>query len=110
MSLWGPLAERYEVVRPRKLLAPYGGGIRGMLTLEILAERERQLAEVTASDDTFRLYDFFDYIGGTSTGAIISTDSVQHLDDLSRVGQSVAKGVRVQDCGPFVTRWDRTRP
>ena len=72
MSLWGPLAERYEAVRPRKMLALDGGGIRGMLTLEILAEMERQLAEVTASDDTFRLCDFFDYIGGTSTGAIIS--------------------------------------
>ncbi len=39
MSLWGPLAERYEdparePYRPRKLLALDGGGIRGVITLE----------------------------------------------------------------------------
>ena len=31
-------------------------------------------------------------------------DSVEHLDELSRVGRAVAKDVRVQDFGPFVTR------
>lgn len=37
MSPWGPLAERFESERPRKLLALDGGGIRGILTLEVLA-------------------------------------------------------------------------
>ena len=73
MSLWGPLAERYDTVRPRKLLALDGGGIRGVMTLEILAEIERQLRDLTGGDESFRLCDFFDYIGGTSTGAIIAT-------------------------------------
>ncbi len=72
MTLWGPLAERYETERPRKLLALDGGGIRGVLTLEILAEIERQLAKLTGRGAEFRLCDFFDYIGGTSTGAIIA--------------------------------------
>lgn len=72
MNLWGPLAERYEIDRPRKLLALDGGGIRGIISLEILAEIERKLAEASGEGDKFRLCDFFDYIGGTSTGAIIA--------------------------------------
>jgi patatin-like phospholipase/acyl hydrolase len=45
MSLWGHLAERYEnTERPRALLALDGGGIRGAMTLEVLAEIEKQLA------------------------------------------------------------------
>lgn len=72
MSLWGPLSGRYEVRRPRKMLALDGGGIRGVLSLEILKEIERQLAEATGAGSSFRLCDFFDYIGGTSTGAIIA--------------------------------------
>lgn len=72
MSLWGPLAERYETERPRKLLALDGGGIRGVLTLEVLIKIEEMIAEATGQGNEFRLCDFFDYIGGTSTGAIIA--------------------------------------
>lgn len=72
MSRWGPLAGRYETKRPRKLLALDGGGIRGIMTLEILDEIERQLRKLTRGGDAFRLCDFFDYIGGTSTGAILA--------------------------------------
>lgn len=70
-KIWGPLAERYGSPQPRRLLALDGGGIRGILTLEILAEMERQLAPYSGRAD-FRLCHFFDYIGGTSTGAIIA--------------------------------------
>ncbi len=72
MSDWGHLHERYATGRRRKLLALDGGGIRGVLTLQILAEIERQLAGKTGRGDGFRLCDFFDYIAGTSTGAIIA--------------------------------------
>lgn len=72
MSNWGPLAERYTVNRQRKILALDGGGIRGVLTLEILLELETQLKTALKKGDDFRLSDFFDYIGGTSTGAIIA--------------------------------------
>jgi Patatin-like phospholipase len=77
MSVWGALAERYEVQPgeeppPRKLLALDGGGIRGILTLEVLLRIERLLAEATGEGEKFRLCDFFDYVGGTSTGAIIA--------------------------------------
>jgi patatin-like phospholipase/acyl hydrolase len=72
MSLWGPLADRYEVERPRKLLALDGGGIRGILTLEVLDRMERLLAQATGKGADFRLCDFFDYVAGTSTGAVIA--------------------------------------
>jgi uncharacterized protein len=73
MSLWGHLEERYGgEARPRKLLALDGGGIRGVLTLEVLSRMEELLAASTGRGKEFRLCDFFDYIGGTSTGAIIA--------------------------------------
>jgi uncharacterized protein len=73
MSPWGHLEERFGGgPRPRKLLALDGGGIRGVLTLEVLLRMEELLAEATGRGEEFRLCDFFDYIGGTSTGAIIA--------------------------------------
>jgi hypothetical protein len=58
---------------PHKLLALDGGGIRGIITLEILARIEQLLQRKLGRDDTFVLSEYFDYIAGTSTGAIIAT-------------------------------------
>ena len=69
MSSWGHLEKRFGTEQPRKLLALDGGGIRGVLSLEILAEIERKIVDKTG---IARLGDYFDYIGGTSTGAIIA--------------------------------------
>lgn len=63
------LKARFETERPRKILSLDGGGIRGVLTLEILAEMERQIKAATGIE---RLGEYFDYIGGTSTGSIIA--------------------------------------
>lgn len=57
---------------PRKLLALDGGGIRGIITLEILARIEHLLQQALGRDDSFVLSEYFDYIAGTSTGAIIA--------------------------------------
>jgi uncharacterized protein len=57
----------------RKLLALDGGGIRGMMSVEILAAIEALLQKRLGRDDDFALADYFDYIAGTSTGAIIAT-------------------------------------
>jgi hypothetical protein len=70
-SLWGPLEARFAKPGVRRILALDGGGIRGVLTLQILAEIERQLAP-GRGDGAFRLSKYFDYIAGTSTGAIIA--------------------------------------
>ena len=74
MSVWGKLAPRYEGKEneKHKILALDGGGIRGILTLEVLARMEEMLAEATGGGSAFRLCHFFDYVGGTSTGAIIA--------------------------------------
>lgn len=57
---------------PRKLLALDGGGIRGILTLEVLDRMEALLREELDADSGFVLGDYFDYVAGTSTGAIIA--------------------------------------
>ena len=72
MSLWGHLEGRYSTEQPRKLLALDGGGIRGVLTLQVLIRMEEVLAEKSGQGENFRLCNFFDYIAGTSTGAIIA--------------------------------------
>jgi hypothetical protein len=58
---------------PRKLLALDGGGIRGIITLEILAALEQKLQQATGAGEDFVLAHYFDYVAGTSTGAIIAT-------------------------------------
>ncbi len=65
------VADKLAKNGPRKLLALDGGGIRGLVTIEVLAEIERLLRE-EAGDEALVLADSFDYIGGTSTGAIIA--------------------------------------
>jgi hypothetical protein len=74
---WGRLRRRYETAAPRRLLALDGGGIRGLMTLQVLARMENLLADhYYPADDVrrqaFRLCHFFDYVAGTSTGAIIA--------------------------------------
>src|SRR5215217_5744023 len=72
MSFWGHLEKRYATRQPRKILALDGGGIRGVLTLQVLIRMEELLREKSGQGNDFRLCNFFDYIGGTSTGAIIA--------------------------------------
>jgi hypothetical protein len=64
-----PYWERQWPDERKKLLALDGGGLRGIITLEILARMEEILG---AGDESFVLADYFDYIAGTSTGAIIA--------------------------------------
>lgn len=56
---------------PKRILALDGGGIRGVITLQILKRIERILSYEEGPDT--RLSDYFDLIGGTSTGAIIAS-------------------------------------
>ena len=57
---------------PKKLLALDGGGIRGLITLEILSKIEQEVSEASGAGGDFVLGDYFDYVAGTSTGAIIA--------------------------------------
>jgi hypothetical protein len=69
---WGRLLDRYQNERPRKMLAIDGGGIRGLISLGILKKLETMLAANQGGGTSFRLCDYFDYVAGTSTGAIIA--------------------------------------
>lgn len=53
-GLWGPLAGRYAAAGPRRMLALDGGGMRGILALEMLAEMELQLAAITGTGASTR--------------------------------------------------------
>jgi patatin-like phospholipase/acyl hydrolase len=66
------IADRLKVGVPKKILACDGGGIRGMLSVEILAMIETLLRERLGQDDKFVLADYFDFFAGTSTGGIIA--------------------------------------
>jgi predicted acylesterase/phospholipase RssA len=65
------LTDRIESENQKKLLAIDGGGIRGVLALEVLQGIENILKAKSGRSD-FRLADYFDYIAGTSTGGIIA--------------------------------------
>ncbi len=71
-TTWGRLASRYKSKRARRLLALDGGGIRGVMTLRVLARLEQLLRARYGAGDSFRLAHYFDYIAGTSTGAILA--------------------------------------
>jgi uncharacterized protein len=65
------LIARIEPEGPKKLLAIDGGGIRGVLALEVL-QRIEDLLKTKSGHADFTLADYFDYIAGTSTGGIIA--------------------------------------
>jgi patatin-like phospholipase len=92
-----PLTKQQHLDRelaPKRILALDGGGIRGILTLEYLGVIEDMLRQRSGRKD-FLLCDYFDLIGGTSTGSIIAAGlacgmSVDELRKLYRgVGESV---------------------
>ena len=58
---------------PKRILALDGGGIRGALTLGYLQRMEDILRKQNGNNPNFALSDYFDLIGGTSTGSIIAS-------------------------------------
>ncbi len=67
------LIARMQAPGPKKILALDGGGIRGIMTVEILARIESLLRQELGRGDDFVLADYFDFVAGTSTGAILAT-------------------------------------
>ncbi|HZX67422.1 MAG TPA: patatin-like phospholipase family protein, partial [Candidatus Elarobacter sp.] len=63
---------RISAPGPKRMLALDGGGIRGLITIEILARLEELLRTALGREERFVLADYFDYVGGTSTGGIIA--------------------------------------
>jgi patatin-like phospholipase/acyl hydrolase len=54
---------------PKRLLALDGGGMRGLITMQVLRRMEELLG---GGDESYRLAQTFDFVVGTSTGAIIA--------------------------------------
>lgn len=108
-SLWGDLAARYETKQPRKILALDGGGIRGVLTLGILTKLEEDLKKQLGRGDDFRLCDYFDHFGGTSTGAIIAAglaigmSTHELLDFYKKFGKAMFAKARYTILGWFLS-------
>jgi patatin-like phospholipase/acyl hydrolase len=66
------LTEKLEPGSRKRILALDGGGIRGILTVEILAKIEQLLRQKSNRGEDFVLADYFDFFAGTSTGAIVA--------------------------------------
>jgi hypothetical protein len=73
---WKSLHSRYAQPRPRRMLALDGGGIRGLITLGILQKIETMIQQATGQS----LCEYFDYIAGTSTGAIIAASLARGMN------------------------------
>ena len=66
------LLDRLNAPGPKRLLALDGGGVRGAITLGYLKRLETILIKQHNNPD-FRLSDYFDLVGGTSTGSILAS-------------------------------------
>jgi hypothetical protein len=91
---------------PKRILALDGGGIRGILTLQFLKTIEALVKQRLGNNAL--LSDYFDLIGGTSTGSIIAAGlaygmTVDALQDLYKsIGASVFQTGGV---GKFIPEW-----
>jgi uncharacterized protein len=87
-----PYWERQTAPGPKRMLSLDGGGIRGVLALEVLRRMETVLG---GGSPDFVLADYFDYIAGTSTGAIIATGLAlgKRVEEIAAMYKDMAKEV-----------------
>jgi patatin-like phospholipase len=88
------LIDRLTSPGPKRILALDGGGIRGALTLGFLERIEGILRRRLLRPD-LKLCDYFDLIGGTSTGAIIAAGLAIGLDAAAIKAMYLELGGRV---------------
>jgi patatin-like phospholipase/acyl hydrolase len=82
------LLHRFNSPGPKRILTIDGGGIRGAIAVGFLRKIETIL-RVRHNNPDLRLHEYFDLIGGTSTGAIIAAllatgKSVDEIETLYR--------------------------
>lgn len=63
--------DKLNAAGPKRVLSCDGGGIRGLMTVEILDKLEADLRAHYKNENVL-LSDYFDFVCGTSTGAIIA--------------------------------------
>ncbi len=102
------LSDRLDLSRPRRLLSLDGGGIRGVLAAEILVRIEetlkRRLPEMTC------LADYFDFVGGTSTGSILASGIAMGLPATTLRDFYLERGPRLFRKTFFSRFWHRYDP
>lgn len=80
----------------KRILSLDGGGIRGLMTVQLLKEIELIIRQRTHNPDA-KIRDYFDLVGGTSTGAILAGaisigKTADELHDIySEVGKEIFK-------------------
>jgi hypothetical protein len=89
---------------PKRILSLDGGGVKGLLTLGMLKPLEDELRLRAGGDPAFRLSDYYDLIGGTSTGAIIASGLALGLsvDELIALYQRLGPDVFGKNAGDGV--------
>jgi hypothetical protein len=77
---------------PKRILALDGGGVHGAMSLAMLRHVERLLAARSPDAAAFRLCDYFDLIGGTSTGSLIAAGLAvgMSVDELLELYEALA--------------------
>ncbi len=102
---------------PKRILTIDGGGIRGLLSCGILKQIEETLRERQPTPETreaFVLADYYDFIGGTSTGSIVAAwlalgKRVSDLQDLYMNMGSGIFGNSRRFGGVFIAKFDSDR-
>jgi patatin-like phospholipase/acyl hydrolase len=92
---------------PKRILSLDGGGIRGVLTLEYLDVIETMLRE-RFKDPNLLLCDYFDLVGGTSTGSIIAAGLARGMtvEEIKKLYYGLGEKVFV----PSLLRWGYLAP
>ncbi|WP_013334517.1 patatin-like phospholipase family protein [Gloeothece verrucosa] len=80
--------------RVKRILSLDGGGIRGTLSAKILVEIEKAL-QTHYQDPLYRLGDFFDLVGGTSTGSILAAGIAKGLSTTDLLSLYELDGVNI---------------
>lgn len=89
-----PVQQRLRAPGPKRILSLDGGGIRGAITLSYLVQLEAHLRQ-RHSNPNLLLRDYFDLIGGTSTGSIIAAslaigmEATEVLSEYCKMGDHI---------------------
>jgi patatin-like phospholipase/acyl hydrolase len=97
------LLDRMQAPGPKKILACDGGGILGLMSVEILARMEADLRAKLGKPNLV-LADYFDFVCGTSTGAVIATCIATGMSMDTLRGFYVGSGEQMFDKTAFFNR------
>jgi len=95
--------ERMQTPGPKKILACDGGGILGLMSVEILARMETDRGAKLGRPNLV-LADYFDFVCGTSTGAVIATCIAIGMSMDKLRGFYVGSGEQMFDKAAFFNR------